>query len=770
MKSHAAKVPDGDPKTERERVGNGLADAAAKLALLYHELPPDAIDKAAAAWLTSTTTISYLARITAAVIKANDDVDEKYRRKHKRIDNQTDVLTLVKDAKHMAIRMPNGVVCLWCNRRAITDKQLEVHKCTACSQHSLWKSGNIITCSRCGAYSQQRAHGLKQRCEPANDQARYRIRRFFVKRIHPARNVPLDDPISFWHDTTREADQNAPPPQIPTSCETAELWDEKRWASVLNIGKTHYMWIQPDFSVPKPDEPAFLDAVRGSLAVSACDDAPQIAAQPAAVSADDPGDSRINRPAEALAPLITSGATIRGRFKIHSEAIGYDHEHGYSSDLPRPNEMGEPSRYSAIYDPGCSGDGCRVCNMAMQAALWARDALDASGGECAQGTYDHDARVINRVLAKLCQHEPQVPERIPSSAHTPNQRSEGQHRSFVSKTNDLALSILNHLYSRGPSCPDFAEGFRLAAAALEIPIDQPLPESGTLGYPSDPNNGDPHEQAGNTSGPDGSVAKMAGSREPKCQNGPQIAVPVKMQTQVLPEQHISTNLDWSCVPHSAEPAAVTPALVQEGGSSSSVTSEKDRAAAIAQLHIDEDGHLLLGDQPQQAATTDLPSEKVSDSPPDDTSPADECSRSDSDVSMPIVSQLSDEPVDTASAAAVPSRKRNQGPRPTAAERMEALRRRIRSSQIEDGSAGVKPDSWSPAGEATTAVYACDRTTNGPLGGAHVTVAAHWPKDQSAADATSAEPAAGLRPSLKVRVRVSGKGSKERLYRTSSGAP
>ena len=151
VKSHAAKIKDGDARAESERIGNGLADAAAKLALLYHNLPAETIEKAASAWLASGMAISYLARITAAVIKAKDDTSEKYKRRDRRNPSNPDELVLVKDPKHMAIDMPNGVVCLWCNKRAISNSLLEVHKCGDSGQHSLWRSGEVIMCCRCGA-------------------------------------------------------------------------------------------------------------------------------------------------------------------------------------------------------------------------------------------------------------------------------------------------------------------------------------------------------------------------------------------------------------------------------------------------------------------------------------------------------------------------------------------------------------------------------------------------------------------------------------------
>ena len=270
---HAAKTLSASPQEEKNRVGNGLADAAAKLALLFHEMDKNDIEHAVAAWHASSSVAKYLARTSAVVYKANNDVKCPYRRRSQRAPI-LDSLHILKDPKHVALPIKDGVVCLWCNMRAQDTSHLEKHPCVAAKQHELWKSGDVIMCANCGGYSQKRAKWLKGECQKPNISAKFCIRRFFQKMQHPANGKPLPETPSFWHNTTREDEPTSRPSQQCHTGVSLEPWDEARWDAIRNIGQANPKWSKCDFSVPKPDDPAFLEAIRGNLAISLSDDNP----------------------------------------------------------------------------------------------------------------------------------------------------------------------------------------------------------------------------------------------------------------------------------------------------------------------------------------------------------------------------------------------------------------------------------------------------------------------------------------------------------------
>ena len=393
----------------KNRVGNGLADAAAKLALLFHEMDKNDIEHAVAAWHASSSVAKYLARTSAVVYKANNDVKCPYRRRSQRAPI-LDSLHILKDPKHVALPIKDGVVCLWCNMRAQDTSHLEKHPCVAAKQHELWKSGDVIMCANCGGYSQNRAKWLNGVCQKPNISAKFRIRRFFQKMQHPANGKPLPETPSFWHNTTREDEPTSRPSQQCHTGVSLESWDEARWDAIRNIGQANPKWSKCDFSVPKPDDPAFLEAIRGNFAISISDDKPTLVATPAPVAAEPSASDAIQRPAEALAPLIRVGARRRSRFNIGTTRTPSKSMLAPSLQPPACNPNDAVSDRNVSFALGereiahmqkCDISKCEVCDLALDVFIWATEALIASDGRCAGDSLDEDLRILARTMVLL---------------------------------------------------------------------------------------------------------------------------------------------------------------------------------------------------------------------------------------------------------------------------------------------------------------------------------------------------------------------------------
>ena len=197
VKAHEGKEAAASNGTDHHRIGSGLADAAAKLAGSFHELPKDDLQAAADARAMSRALISFF----GAAAARRDDCGGKELLLHEDGDGcmqaferdssnsrhtRSPELCITDEPKHVACRVPNGVRCVWCHRRALDEDALERVDYSWAPEHVTWASGSIFMCERCGAYSEDRTRGLKSRCVPPDKHARLRMRRFFECHVHPA--------------------------------------------------------------------------------------------------------------------------------------------------------------------------------------------------------------------------------------------------------------------------------------------------------------------------------------------------------------------------------------------------------------------------------------------------------------------------------------------------------------------------------------------------------------------------------------------------------
>ena len=238
-------------------------------------------------------------------------------------------------------------------------------------------------CCRCGGYSQFRSPLLKSPCNRPNPQAQFRIQRFLVRHRHPGTGKPLEQSPSFWHDSPENADEvRGAPLVLPTATVEHDFWTEDSWNSVCAAGMSSRHWEPCDFSVPPPDDQAFLDAVKGNLTAALSDAKPQVEAENI-VPVIGSIDSSIQRPTEGLAPLMKVASRIRGRFRMHS------------SDAQGPSRMLNGIR-QIEHAAKCTIANCHACDLANDALIWALEVLEASNGLCAGEQLEEDLEVLRR--------------------------------------------------------------------------------------------------------------------------------------------------------------------------------------------------------------------------------------------------------------------------------------------------------------------------------------------------------------------------------------
>ena len=171
-------------------------------------------------------------------------------------------------------------------------------------------------------------------------------------------------------------------PDLPTATVEHDFWTEERWDSVCTAGMSSWLWEPCDFSVPPPDDQAFLDAVKGNLTVALSDAKPQPEADHIAPVVSS-SDSSIQRPSESLAALMQVGSRIRGRF----------HTHSYDNQGPSRMLLGIRQVEHAVK---CTTANCHNCDLANDALIWALEALEASDGLCAGEQLEEDMEILRR--------------------------------------------------------------------------------------------------------------------------------------------------------------------------------------------------------------------------------------------------------------------------------------------------------------------------------------------------------------------------------------
>ena len=340
--------------------------------------------------------------------------------------------------------------------------------------------------------------------------------------------------------------------------------------------------------------------------------------------------------------------------------------------------------------------------------------------------------------ARLQAGAPEEASRIAVNSHFRDlvgihaQQQNAMHRDYVFRVNDLALSILEHLHQAKPDWPvTIEEDLRLVEAALGIPIP-PMSHRASQAPAL--------EQQPQASNSDDTQARQEQIRCQLC-------------------NHDSHDLE-GIYPFNAMQAAIGRA-----------DSEDD----------DDDLYSASGSRLRADLTSTNRSERMAVDTPTPMTPAadslsavvcmDQATLADAfPASQRASSSFSRDQAGGKAITAQPTAKRDRISRPSAADRMDALRKRIHAKQDDDSTAGVKPDSWYSAEDASNAVVASVRPTNVPSGGPFVLAAAQPLAILPTANATSAEPAVDPFPPHQARFRVNGNGSKERLYRASSGAP
>ena len=158
VKAHVTKEDVRNGYSNELRVGNGLADAGAKLALSMHEVSENEAETEAGMWHTVQTAVKFLARITDAVWTDNNDCKAEPRRSAYAENLEKDKLIITCDSEHIPVRTGDGFMCVRCNKRARSEALLDRIDCRLAKAHSLWRTRDLVMCRQCGAYSISRAN------------------------------------------------------------------------------------------------------------------------------------------------------------------------------------------------------------------------------------------------------------------------------------------------------------------------------------------------------------------------------------------------------------------------------------------------------------------------------------------------------------------------------------------------------------------------------------------------------------------------------------
>ena len=113
VKSHVTKAEVDAGYPENLRVGNGLADAAAKIALTLHPMSQEVVDEIDETRAVVKMVAKYTARCTAKVF---DDADDYYptlwRTKRKEAADYREELLLAVGNRHVGIPDGDGIRCI----------------------------------------------------------------------------------------------------------------------------------------------------------------------------------------------------------------------------------------------------------------------------------------------------------------------------------------------------------------------------------------------------------------------------------------------------------------------------------------------------------------------------------------------------------------------------------------------------------------------------------------------------------------------------------
>jgi hypothetical protein len=170
------------------RIANNMADSAAKLGAKEH--PADASASLRVARTSKMVTVlgRYLGRHAAKFERQGAQPRAAFPKKRPRL-----ALTrALKRSAHSAYQRGGRWRCGRCLRSSATAKGLLGLKCRAGKEHRVWRHGDVLFCSRCGAYSRRKARLLMVACGRRTSAAGKKVLRLLSRGVCPAtgRHLP----------------------------------------------------------------------------------------------------------------------------------------------------------------------------------------------------------------------------------------------------------------------------------------------------------------------------------------------------------------------------------------------------------------------------------------------------------------------------------------------------------------------------------------------------------------------------------------------------